>query len=198
MYNRKDSYYLKAKQEGYKSRAAYKLLELNQKYKLISKNYCVLDCGAAPGGWSQVALKLVGAKGCVVAVDYAEITGINANNFTFIKGNINDEKTVNALMTCCDGYDIVLSDMAPKTTGIKIKDHIDSLELVKTAFSLAERTLKPNGTFLAKLFDGEEREHYIKSLKKVFNSVKIIRPDSTRKSSYEIYIIASGYTKLDI
>ncbi|MDR2883746.1 MAG: RlmE family RNA methyltransferase, partial [Deferribacteraceae bacterium] len=175
MYNRKDSYYYKAKQEGYKSRAAYKIIELNQKYKLIRKGDNILDCGAAPGGWSQVALNLVGQAGRVVAVDYAEIMGINNPNFTFIQGDMKDEKIIEAVHAL-GVYDTILTDMAPKTTGIKVKDHVDSLELVQIAFGLAERSLKPGGSFVAKIFDGEDRQAYIKQLEKRFKEVRTSRP----------------------
>jgi 23S rRNA (uridine2552-2'-O)-methyltransferase len=195
MYNRKDSYYLKAKQEGYKSRAAYKLIELNQKYKLIRKGDIVLDCGAAPGGWSQVALNMVGSGGKVVAVDYAEIVGINDPNFTFIQGDMKNPDII-AQVQSIGMYHTILTDMAPKTTGIKLKDHADSLELVQIAFSLADVCLKPSGNFLAKIFDGEDRPAYVKQLQKRFKEVRTIRPDSTRKSSFEMYIVGRGFMPL--
>lgn len=193
-YKRKDSYYFKAKSEGYKSRAAYKLLELNKKHNFIKKGFKVLDCGAAPGGWSQVSLQLTGKSGFVAAVDYEAVEGINEINFKFIQGDMKDEETINALLALTDNkYDTVLSDMAPKTTGIKLKDHADSVELAVLAFNFAKKVLKPGGCFVTKIFDGEDRQDYVKSLQADFKQVKTARPDATRKESYEMYVIASGY-----
>ena len=193
MYNRKDSYYLKAKKEGYKSRAAYKLLELNQRYKFIRKGGTVLDLGAAPGGWSQVVLEFVGADGFVAAVDQEEIVGINAPNFIFIQGNIQESAVADKLITLApEGYDLVISDMAPKTTGIKIKDHTDSMALAQIAAVMADKTLKKGGVFLVKLFDGEDRPAFVTGLGAKFKQVRAIRPDATRKNSYETYIVALG------
>ncbi|GHU85494.1 23S rRNA (uridine(2552)-2'-O)-methyltransferase [Deferribacterales bacterium] len=192
-YKRKDSYYLKAKQEGYKSRAAYKLIELNQKYKLLKKGYSVLDCGAAPGGWTQVALSLVETTGCVVAVDYEVIEGISGDNFTFIQGDMLKAETITAVLQAANGsFNAVLSDMAPKTTGIKLKDHVGSIELATVALEIAKNTLKAGGSFLVKIFDGEDRPAYLKSLKTLFREVRTIRPDATRKESYEMYVVAIG------
>ncbi len=193
MYNRKDSYYLKAKKEGYKSRAAYKLLELNQKYRLVRKGQKVLDLGAAPGGWCQVALELVGAAGSVTAIDLEEIAGINNPNFTFIHGNMLDQSVADRMAELTPGgYDLILSDMAPKTTGIKIKDHADSMELVRMASLMADRSLKKGGSFLFKVFDGEDRPAFVKELEKKYKQVRAIRPDATRKNSFEMYVVATG------
>lgn len=194
MYNRKDSYYHKAKQEGYKSRAAYKLLELNKKYRIIKKGDKVLDCGGAPGGWSQVALGLVGSSGLVVASDLVKIEGISAHNFVFIEGNMLESEVGEKLnLISEDGYNAVLSDMAPKTTGIKVKDHAGSIELADVALKMAIKSLKQGGNFLVKLFDGEERDDYVKKVRSRFKNVKTIRPDATRKSSFEMYIFAAGF-----
>jgi 23S rRNA (uridine2552-2'-O)-methyltransferase len=194
VYNRKDSFYRKAKAEGYKSRAAYKLKELLSKNKLIKKNAYVLDCGAAPGGWSQVALEALGTSGLVVACDLEKITGVVAPNFTFIHGDMREEAKLEEIRALApSGFDLVMSDMAPKTTGIRLKDQTDSIELAKVALDMAHSCLKAGGGFLVKLFDGPDRQDYIKLLQSAFTSVKIIRPEATRKSSYEIYIIAMGY-----
>lgn len=193
MYNRKDSFYKKAKLEGYRSRASYKLLELNQKYKLFRKNDAVLDVGAAPGGWSQVALQLLGEKGIVVAVDILDINPLNDKRFHFIKGDIRDENTLSEITKYASSFDIVISDIAPNTTGQKFVDHQNSINLIKIVINFIMKTLKKNGIFLFKLFDGEERESLVKDLKELFEDIKIIRPDATRKNSFEIYLICKGY-----
>ena len=181
VYNRKDSYYKKAKQEGYKSRAAYKLKELNTKYKIIKSGYKVLDCGAAPGGWSQVALEIV---------DLNEITGINKKNFVSIAGDFTTDEILNQVLDICPLYDAVISDIAPHTIGIRDADHTNSLELVEKVYDFTMKTLKKGGSFLFKLFEGEGRKGLVERLKKDFKDVRIIKPDATRQGSMEIYIAA--------
>lgn len=196
MYNRKDSYYKKAKDEGYKSRAAYKLIELNKKYNIIRSGNRVLDCGAAPGGWSQVALKLTGPAGLVAAVDLEAITGINDKNFIFFQGDMTSAEMFDKVSQVAPGgYEAIISDMAPKTTGIRVRDHLGSAELVEKVMSLCPALLKQGGSMLVKLFDGEEREGIVKNMRGMFNQVKLIRPDATRKSSFEMYIICTGYKR---
>ena len=190
VYNRKDSYYKKAKKEGYKSRAAYKLKELNTKYKIMKKGSKVLDCGAAPGGWSQVALEIVGEQGFVVGVDLNEITGINNKNFKSIAGDFTREEIINQVLEICDKYDCIISDIAPHTIGIRDADHTNSLELVEKVYAFAMKTLKKDGSFLFKLFEGEGRKGLVEKLKKDFIDVRIIKPDATRQGSMEIYIAA--------
>ena len=148
VYNRKDSYYKKAKQEGYKSRAAYKLKELNTKYNIIKKGYKVLDCGAAPGGWSQVALEITGDKGFVVGVDLNPVTGINKKNFVSITGDFTTDEIVNQVLEVCPVYDAVISDIAPHTIGIRDADHTNSLELVEKVYDFTMKTLKKDGSFI--------------------------------------------------
>lgn len=190
VYNRKDTYYKKAKQEGYKSRAAYKLKELNTKYKIIKKGAKVLDCGAAPGGWSQVALEIVGDAGMVVGVDLNEIEGINKKNFISIAGDFTTDEILNQVLSVCSIYDAVISDIAPHTIGIRDTDHTNSLLLVEKVYEFTMKTLKKGGSFLFKLFEGEGRKNLVDRLKKDFKDVRIIRPDATRQGSMEIYIAA--------
>lgn len=194
-YNRKDRYYKKAKQEGYKSRAAYKLKELNTRLKIIKNGSIILDCGAAPGGWSQVALELVGKSGKVIGVDLDEITGINNDNFYSIVGDFTKEDTCNQVLSICQLYDVVISDIAPHTIGIRESDHLNSLELVNYVFDFTKKVLKNNGAFLCKLFEGGQRQEFVNKIKKDFKEVKIIRPEATRTGSVEIYIAALGYKR---
>lgn len=190
VYNRKDTYYYKAKKEGYKSRAAYKLKELNSKYKILKHGMKVLDCGASPGGWSQVALEIVGGKGLVVGVDLDEITGINNKNFISIQGDFTLDETLEKVLSISSVYDTVISDIAPHTIGIKDADHTNSLELVEKVYKFTMQTLKKGGSFLFKLFEGEGRKDLVSRLKKDFKEVRIIKPEATRQGSMEIYIAA--------
>lgn len=185
-YNRKDSYYKQAKQEGFKSRAAYKLLELDKKYNLIKKGQTILDCGAAPGGWSQVVLKKLNGSGKLVAIDLNEITDIKGNNFTFIKGDFTEVETLSKLKDF--EYNLIISDIAPHTIGIREVDHQNSLEFCNLVAELAREVLKKGGDLLFKLFEGEGRKPLIDSLKQEFQTVSIVKPDATRQGSVEIYI----------
>jgi 23S rRNA (uridine2552-2'-O)-methyltransferase len=184
MYNRKDAYYKRAKAEGFSSRAAYKLLEIHKKYKLFSKNSRILDCGAHPGGWSEAALSLLGKDGYVAAVDIID-TAIADKRFRFFKGDIAAEETFAWIIGQSESYDAVLSDIAPNTIGVG--DHARSLELVKSVIEIAEKV--NTKTLLFKLFDGEGTKALVQSLKKSYKTVRIVRPDATRKSSFEIYIL---------
>ncbi len=194
-YNRKDTYYRKAKKEGYKSRAAYKLIELNDRFKIIRKNNVILDCGAAPGGWSQVALEIVGDSGKVVGIDLDAITGIHNKNFSSIVGDFTDEETLEKVLEIADSYNAVISDIAPHTTGIRDTDHANSLELVGYVFEFAKKTLKAGGSFAFKLFEGPDRDAFIRTLKVNFKDVKIVKPDAIRSGSMELYVVATGFKK---
>lgn len=193
VYNRKDSYYQKAKKEGYKSRAAYKLIELDKRFKLLRKGMKVLDCGAAPGGWSQVALEIVGDTGIVVAVDLDEITGISSPNFKPIKGDFTLSSVLDEVLVISSTYDLVISDIAPHTTGVRDTDHASSVALVRDVYAFCKDVLKKGGNFLFKLFEGSDREALIKELKTNFKDVKIVRPDATREGSMELYVCASCF-----
>lgn len=196
MYNRKDRFYKKAKNEGYKSRAAFKLKEINTKHKLIFRGSVVLDVGAAPGGWSQVLAELVGKSGNIVGVDIIDMEITNIDNFIFIKGDILQESTIEQIRCTCEQYDSIVSDAAPNTSGQKFADHAKSLEIVNNVFTVSRRLLKSNGNFLAKLFDGEDTKTFVDNLKRYFNNVSIYRPASTRKNSFEIYLICKGFANV--
>jgi 23S rRNA (uridine2552-2'-O)-methyltransferase len=184
MYNRKDAYYKLAKAEGYSSRAAYKLLEIHKKHSLFGKNAKILDCGAHPGGWSEAVLPLLGKGGMVAAVDLLD-TAINDTRFRFLKGDIRSPETLEWIKRQAESYDLVMSDIAPNTTGFG--DHDRSLVLAEAVISIAAKIRAK--TLLFKLFDGGGTKTLTKSLKEKYETVRIIRPNATRKSSFEIYIL---------
>lgn len=192
MYNRKDSYYKLAKKEGYKSRAAYKLKEMNKKYNLYGRKSYVLDAGCAPGGWSQVALETV-KNGRVVGVDLIEVRGVNDPNFFFIQGDLTQDETVEEIKKYAYAFDCVISDAAPNTAGQRLLDHVNSVELVGIIFELTKKMLKVGGNFCFKLFEGEDRDKLVKSIRPYFDMVKMYVPDATRKSSFEMYIVCKGF-----
>ncbi|MCX7944363.1 MAG: RlmE family RNA methyltransferase [Deltaproteobacteria bacterium] len=197
IYNKKDFYYKKAKLEGYLSRAAYKLIEINRKYSLIKKGDIVADLGCAPGGFLQVASELVGSDGIVVGVDL-EVIGLEKENIFFVHGDFTKEEIKDKMLSLLNGrrFDVILSDMAPKTTGITFRDAYLSFGLANEAFVSARRLLKKGGNILIKIFEGDETKILINDMKKCFGAIYLNRPDSTRKGSKEIYIIAKQYKLL--
>ena len=188
MFKRKDFYYKKAKDEGYRSRAAYKLIEIQKKFKIFNKNSTVLDLGAAPGGWLQIAGKYA-TTGKIIGIDLLDIAPIE--NIKIIREDIYKidlNKTFENLK-----FDVILSDMAPNLSGIKHADYFKSYELALKAFDIVEKYLKNNGNFVVKIFKGREFEDFTKVLKRTFKNVKIFKPNSSRDSSAEIYIVAKNF-----
>ncbi len=190
-YNKKDFYHQKAKEEGFLARSAYKLQEIHKKFKLLKSGAKVIDLGCAPGAWVQVALPLIGPKGIVVGVDLENIpdTELSSHNFRFIHGDAFHLKPEDLP----EGpFDVVLSDMAPKTSGIKIRDQARSAELCLHALQTARQHLRTGGALVVKLFEGEDAESVAKEISKYFKNLKHFRPDSTRQASREIYLVAMG------
>ncbi len=195
-YQLKDSYYWRAKKEGYRSRAAYKLQELNQSYRLIGTGNRVLDLGAAPGGWLQVASKLVGPKGKVLGVDNQPIALFKEENILLLPGDISEEATQAKIRQQLGGAaDCVLSDLSPRLSGIHDVDISRSLDLARTAFQVACSLIRPGGNFVVKTFIGEETTSLFKELQPYFESVHRTRAEATRKHSSEIYMIGKGFRK---
>jgi len=193
-YQLKDSYYRRAKREGYRSRAAYKLLELNESFRLIQSGARVLDLGAAPGGWLQVAARIVGPSGRVVGVDHQAIAPLGEEHVFLLQGDILQEETQRQMRELLGGQaDCVLSDLSPRLSGIHDADVYRSVDLARTAFGIACQLLKLGGGFLVKAFIGEETAALFKSLKPFFASVHRTRSEATRKASSEIYLIGKGF-----
>jgi len=196
MYKRKDRYYLQAKKEGYRSRAAYKLTQIVQAEKMVRPGDLVIDAGAAPGGWSQVLLPLAGKKGKVAAVDILPLEPLAGENFRFFQDDLSLPSLPGRILEFFGRKaDVVVSDAAPNTTGIAFTDQARSADLVRVVFSLARKTLKEGGTFLAKIFEGQEADAVFKELQAEFEKVRRIRPSATRKESFELYLLAKGFRK---
>lgn len=194
-YDRKDHFYRKAKEEGKASRAVYKLAELQKRFRLIRSGDCVLDLGAAPGGWLQELGPLVGDKGRVIGIDLLPLK-INApKKCTFIRGDLTEEKNQELIAKEAGGkVDVVLSDMSPNLSGVPFADSFRSYELAVLAFEICEKLLMPRGNFVVKYFPGDEYHEYLSLLKKNFSEVTTVIPKATRKSSSERYIVALGFT----
>ncbi len=187
-----DPYVREAKAKGYRSRAAFKLVELDDKFHFLKPGARVLDLGAAPGGWSQVAAKRVGAKGSVVAADILEIAPLPS--VTVLQLDLSDAGALAVLEQALGGQaDVVLSDMAASTTGHRATDHIRTIALMEAAFEIAERTLRPGGAFVGKVFQGGATGELLPRIKKVFRDVKHVKPRASRAESVELYLVALGY-----
>jgi 23S rRNA (uridine2552-2'-O)-methyltransferase len=185
-----DLHVRRAKQEGYRSRAAYKLRELAERDRLIRPGMTVVDLGAAPGGWAQVAAELVGAKGRVLAVDILDMAALPG--VTFIRGDLREEQTLQALEAALGGrrVDLVLSDMAPNITGIGMVDQARAAQLAELALEFALKWLKPGGNLLVKTFQGEAAERLRERLRRRFRQVVARKPEASRGRSSEIYLLA--------
>ena len=193
-YKLRDTYYKKAKQQGYRSRAAYKLLELQERFRIFRTGQLIVDLGAAPGGWMQVAAKLVGPSGKVLGVDLQPVEAVHQKNIIVIQGDITAMETEQRIMEYLGRpADSVISDLAPKLTGIRDTDEARSLELNRTAVEVANRLLRPGGSFLIKSFVSEGLRIFSAELEKQFGSVQRTRPDASRKGSSEIYFFAKDY-----
>jgi len=193
-YDPRDRFYQKAKQEGLRARSAYKIDEIAQRFGLFRKGMAVLDLGAAPGGWLQIMAKLVGAEGVVVGIDLQPIRGGMGPNVRTAVLDIYAPDLRERLRELHDGfYDVVTSDMAPKTTGVKATDEARSLDLAEHALHLCGELLVPGGSFVAKVFEGGGFEAYLRSVRAAFTKVKLVRPEATRGRSFEIYVVAQGH-----
>jgi 23S rRNA (uridine2552-2'-O)-methyltransferase len=188
-----DHYVMKAKEEGYRSRACYKLMEIDDKDKLIKPGMTVVDLGSAPGGWSQVAAKRVGDHGLVVASDILPMDGIAG--VTFLKGDFTEEAVFDELMGVIGNrpVDLVISDMAPNMSGMSAVDQPSAMYLVELALDMARQVLKPGGNYAAKVFQGEGFDEYLKDMRSSFQKVVTRKPESSRARSREVYLVAKGF-----
>ena len=186
-----DEFVKKAQKEGYRSRAVYKLLEIVEKKAIIRNGDKVLDLGAAPGGWSQVAAKLVGSQGKVIASDILPIELIDGVDF--LQGDFTDQSVYDDLLVMTDGakVDVVLSDMAPNMSGQLSVDQPKSMYLAELAIEMAIKTLNPGGSFVVKVFQGDGFDVFVQNAKKAFKKISVIKPKASRPRSKEVYLLAS-------
>jgi 23S rRNA (uridine2552-2'-O)-methyltransferase len=193
-YNPRDTYYQKAQQEGYRSRAAYKLIELQQRFRLLRAGDLLVDLGAAPGGWLQVAAKIVGPSGKVVGVDRQPIVAFREPNIIVIQGDITSDETQRKITQLLGApAHCVISDLAPKLSGIRDADTARCLELNQTALQVTARLLKPGGNLLIKSFMSNDLHAFTRELKNFFRVVERTRPVATRQASSEIYFCAKDF-----
>lgn len=190
-----DPYVQSAQKEGWRSRAVYKLKEIDDRDKLLKPGMVVVDLGAAPGGWSQYAAKKLGSKGKVFALDILEMEALPG--VEFLQGDFREDEVLAALKSRLAGetIDLVLSDMAPNMSGTPVVDQARALYLVELALDFARENLRPGGDFLVKLFQGEGSDAWLAAVRKQFKIVKVRKPDASRGRSREIYVLARSYTR---
>lgn len=188
-----DQYVKKAKEHGYRSRASFKLIELDEKDKLFKSGMTVVDLGAAPGGWSQIAAERVGDHGRVVASDILPMDGMAG--VEFVQGDFTEEEVLNQILSALgdEPADLVISDMAPNMSGMSAVDQPAAMYLVELALDMAREVLKPGGNFVAKVFQGEGFDQYLLDMRKSFNKVVTRKPDSSRARSREVYLLGKGF-----
>lgn len=189
----KDPYVKQSQKDGYRSRASYKLLEINTKDKLIRPGMTVVDLGSAPGGWSQVAARLVGDKGRVLASDILPMDGMAG--VEFFQGDFTEAEVLEQLLAALGEApaDLVISDMAPNMSGMNAVDQPQAVYLVELALDMARQVLKPGGHFVAKVFHGEGFDPLLKEVRALFDHVAVRKPDASRARSREVYLVARGY-----
>lgn len=191
--HRDDPYVQRAQREGYRSRACYKLLELQEKDRLIRPGMCVLDLGSAPGGWSQVAVEQVGHRGRVIASDILPMD--NLAGVEFIQGDFTEDSVFEAILAAIndDPVDLVFSDIAPNLSGMNAVDQPRSMYLVELALDMARQVLAPGGSFVAKVFQGEGFDELIREARAAFGKVLTRKPQASRPRSREVYLVAKDF-----
>lgn len=190
----RDKYYRKAKREHYRSRAVYKLKQIDFKYDLIRAGDTVVDLGASPGGWSQVAAELVGSGGKVVATDMDRMPPIEG--VAFVRGDIREKAVVDRVLELLpEGVDVVISDMSPNISGNYPYDHARSIELCEHALRFADEVLKDGGNFLCKMFSGDMSKGFVGRVRKAFDETHVERPRASRSSSSEVYVVGLDYRR---
>jgi 23S rRNA (uridine2552-2'-O)-methyltransferase len=188
-----DPYVKKAQETGLRSRSAFKLQEIQEKYQIIKPGMTVLDVGAAPGGWSQLVKKWVGAKGRVLAVDILPIDPIP--DVWILQGDVRDSETISKITTQAgsEGVAVLLSDIAPNMSGTSVVDQARSMQLVEIVTETAQELLQEGGSLIVKVFQGVGFDEWLKSIRSQFNEVKIAKPKASRDRSREVYIVAKGF-----
>jgi 23S rRNA (uridine2552-2'-O)-methyltransferase len=188
-----DIYVKRAKREGFRARSVYKLMEIQERYRIIKPNMVVVDLGAAPGGWSEYVVQLIGREGKIIALDILAMQPIRG--VEFIQGDFTQDDVVKDLVLRLSGQkvDAVLSDMAPNLSGLDVVDQARSMNLAERALTFAQTVLKPGGIFLTKTFQGAEFEVFLKNLRQNFGEVKAIKPDASRARSRETFLLARNF-----
>jgi len=187
---KKDYFYRRAKEERFRSRAAYKLLEVVEKYGLIKVGDVVVDLGAAPGGWMQAALKAVGKSGYVLGVDVEEVEPLGAENARSVVWDINDVQVVEVIRDFLpSAADVVVSDVSPNISGVWELDHARQIDLARRSLLIASSVLKMGGNFFVKVFQGDMLDNFVSEMRQCFQFVRLIKPAASRRKSSELFVL---------
>ena len=193
-YRRKDAYHRRARAAGYRARSAYKLAELAARFRLLRRGDYVIDLGAWPGGWLQIAVERIGAEGRAVGVDVVPLDPLPAANVALIAGDVRDPVVIRAARERLGRpADVILSDLAPKLTGVAATDEARRSELAASVLAALPHLLRPGGRLLMKVFMGPEQTALVAQLRKAFDDVRTTRPEATRRGSAELYAVGTGY-----
>ena len=188
-----DPYVKQAQKDGLRSRASYKLIELDEKDRLIRPGMLIMDLGSAPGGWSQIAGRMVGDQGWVIATDILPMDSLE--NVDFIQGDFTDDKVFQQLLDMLDGRqpDLVISDIAPNISGVAVADQAAAMYLVELTLDMVRQVLKPGGNYVVKVFQGDGSDQFLKDMRTSFDKVMIRKPDASRSRSREVYMVGKGF-----
>lgn len=188
-----DPYVKQAQKDGLRSRASYKLIELDEKDRLIRPGMLIMDLGSAPGGWSQIAGRMVGDQGRVIATDILPMDSLE--NVDFIQGDFTDDKVFQQLLDMLDGRqpDLVISDIAPNISGVAVADQAAAMYLVELTLDMVRQVLKPGGNYVVKVFQGDGSDQFLKDMRTSFDKVMIRKPDASRSRSREVYMVGKGF-----
>jgi len=191
---KREYYYRKAKEEKFRSRAAYKLLQAVEKHQFIKPGDVVVDLGAAPGGWTQASLRIVGSEGFVLGVDLKSMEPIDQPNVCIVVGDVTDSQTIQHVRELLPRpADIVISDVSPNVSGIWELDHARQIDLARRSLEVATSVLKPKGNFFVKVFQGDMLNDFIKEVKQHFDFVKLVKPKASRAKSAELYVLGMSF-----
>ncbi|MHA1202616.1 MAG: RlmE family RNA methyltransferase [Candidatus Heimdallarchaeaceae archaeon] len=191
---REDFYYQQARSMGYRSRASFKLLQINNKFSVFRKSQIIIDLGASPGGWSQIASHLVGGNGKVIAIDKSYISPFKEKNIEILNKDILNRNLPTIILETYGKVDGLISDCSPNISGDFSRDHSIQISLARRALALTQYLLKDEGFFICKLFQGNELQEFIKEMKEYFKMTKLYKPAASRKKSAEIYVVGLKYT----
>ena len=190
----REYYYRKAKEEKFRSRATYKLLQAVEKHKFIKPSYVVVDLGATPGGWTQASRRIVGSSGFVLGVDIKHMEPIDLPNVRTVVGDVTDSQiTQNIKELLPRSADVVVSDVSPNISGIWELDHARQIDLAKQSLRIATSVLKPEGNFFVKVFQGDMLNYFVKEVKQNFGFVKLVKPKASRAKSAELYVLGMNF-----
>jgi len=191
---KREHYYRKAKEEKFRSRAAYKLLQAVEKHQFIKPGDVVVDLGAAPGGWTQASLRIVGSKGFVLGVDLKGMEPIDQPNVCTVIGDVTDSQIIQNIKKFLPrSADVVISDVAPNVSGIWELDHARQIDLARRSLEVATSVLEPNGSFFVKVFQGDMLNDFVKEVKQHFGFIKLVKPKASRAKSAELYVLGMNF-----